>query len=336
MKHNCKDEECQEDWNEENPECLVCGVLNYRNCPNYIQDSEEEIMKPETTLENTMLPFPWEGTAMGRKDIEQIHSQQQPIIIGVIGHANAGKTTLLAVLYMLLRGGNRIGNYQFAGSNTLLGWETLAHFLTFNTHKKLLFPPHTSRNLMRVPGLLHLLLKDEHGRFQDVIFTDSPGEWFKDWAISADIEESKGARWIDENADAFILVADCEAFKKNIGKTRLALMQIVERMKNTYENRPTALVWMKSDVAIHEDVEKSNSYKKELTTKIQKHLSDVQSYDVSVMNHKDNDFLNNILVLTNQLLIENHHKSNTIPFIDIKNKQDFFFNFRKLWQNKTQ
>jgi len=298
-------------------------------CTNYnkLQDdslevnSEEGIEQSNLELVEDVL-IPWHGGAMGSTDIGVVSNKKHPFIIGVVGQAKTGKTTLLATLYMLLRNGKEIGDYQFAGSYTLLGWEKIAHFLSLNSNRKISFPPHTSANMARVPGLLHLKLKDKIGQFQDIIFTDAPGEWFKDWAVSAYEEASKGARWIDENADAFIVVADCEAFNENIGNARRSLLQVVNRMKNTHQKRPTALVWTKSDVELDEDIRPI------ILDKIKTKLPNATSYDVAVINRNTDDDLENILKLVNQLLTENHLRRNPIPEIERKNVEDFFFLLR--------
>src|SRR3546814_9648075 len=102
------------------------------------------------------------------------------VLIGVAGVASAGKTTFLATLYCLLKHGYKIGNYQFSGSLTLTGWENIAWYLSWNTHNDIQFPPHTSSNAGRIPGLLHISLRNEKGEKKEMIFTDAPGEWFGD------------------------------------------------------------------------------------------------------------------------------------------------------------
>lgn len=318
----CKCEDCQADWSSENPSCLY-GERNHKKCENFIaveEDREDKIIENGITKEDFSIP--WHGNTMGVLDLAFTTSQKRPIIIGVIGPAKSGKTTLLATLYMLLRKGKMIGDFQFAGSYTLLGWEKIAQSFTLNKNKKLTFPPHTSSNMARIPGLLHLTLKDKLGIYQDLIFTDAPGEWFKEWALSPDSDESKGARWIDDAADAFILIADCALFKKEIGKARMNLMDIVSRMKNTYRQRPIAMAWTKSDNELDGDI------KLAITDKVRTKLSNVKPYDVAVINHTEEILLDNILNLVNYLLIEKHQKRNNIPKISIKKEDDFFFIIR--------
>lgn len=319
----CSYPECQEDWNEKKPACL-CGESDYKKCGNYNGAREEKETVTEALVDTATedVTLPWSSSSLGSTDLEYISALQHPYIIGVIGQAKSGKTTFLATLYMLLRSGKTIGGYTFAGSYTLLGWEKIAQFLTFNTHKKISFPPHTSANMARVPGLLHLLLKDEDGIYKDLILTDAPGEWFTEWAKSAEGHAAIGAKWIDDAADAFIMVADCSAFKANVGKERHALLQIADRMKNTHNNRPVALAWTKSDHDLSQEV------KERIRSKVATQLPNICAYELAVINRKTDKEIDDILVLIGGLLEESQHKRNNLTLPSIKSEDDFFFTIR--------
>lgn len=318
----CKDEDCQNTWDIEKPECK-CGEPNHTKCNNYIgnqkiKDNNEEQLNAK---QQEGLLLSWHGNAMGELDIAWLNVKKQPLIIGVIGPADAGKTTLLAALYMLLRGGKSIGDYTFAGSYTLLGWEKLAHFLSFNTHKKIHFPPHTSSKEARLPGLLHLILKDKNGNLHNILFTDAPGEWFINWAKSSEAPESKGARWIDENADAFVIIADTKAFSENIGSSRRVLTSIAERMKNTHQNRPTVLAWTKATFEI------DNTVKYGISERVKTNLHSVKVFDTAVIdiNEENSCLLDNILEIFNHILSEKYAQRNKKPIVSVTNTDDFFF-----------
>lgn len=131
---------------------------------------------------------------------------------------------------------------------------------------------------------MHLLLKDKYGNYKDVILTDAPGEWFTDWARDADNHASIGAKWVDEVSDAFILIADRAAFKSNLGKERHSLMRLIERLKNTHNNRPTCLAWTKCDCELDEEI------KENLSLKVINQLPNVKTYSLAVINRKsEND-----------------------------------------------
>jgi hypothetical protein len=202
-----------------------------------------------TPAELTGRRVSWTGSAMGLSDLEPLAARSRLLFIGLAGVANAGKTTFLALLYSLLRQGQSVPGYQFAGSHTLPGWEILAGFLTFEDgSNQVTFPPHTSRNAGRVPGLLHLALKDEDGNLRDVIFTDAPGEWFNEWRNHQTAELAAGAAWIHQQGDGFLLFADCEELiGPDRGTARNQLQMVADRLLDQLGTRPLGLVWAKSD-----------------------------------------------------------------------------------------
>jgi hypothetical protein len=90
----------------------------------------------------------------------------------------------------------------------------------------------------------------------DFLFTDAPGEWFQKWALNTDSQEGAGARWVSENADAFLIVADREALAgESMGSARSSLQLIAKRLGAELRDRPVALVWSKVDVAIAPEME---------------------------------------------------------------------------------
>lgn len=333
IKIYCSYQDCQSDWKVDEPTCL-CGETDVKKCKNYIGEDKPQESLPKDNKEKSIegedntpkkqgdLPIPWTGDAFGGLDLTFISNTKQPFFIGIIGKAKAGKTTLLATLYMLLRNGKSIGDYQFAGSYTLLGWEKIARGLTFRATNYVSFPPHTSANTARVPSLLHLLLKDKQNQYHDIIFTDAPGEWFSNWGKSVNAVNSRGAKWIDEVADAFIYVADCKKLNDEFGAEMSNMMPILSRMSDTHDNRPTAWIWMKSDCSLEPEE------KEDLLTDIKKKLPNIKDYNVSVINRENDETIESILIFMNQLLTENYHKKNLIPIIKPKNEDDFFFIIR--------
>lgn len=322
MNQKCTYPDCQADWHNDKPHCL-CGEPDYRKCKNYVGETTHPVAEVDATTGSEESSILWSGSAMGSLDVQQASAIKHPFVIGLVGPAKAGKTTLLAALYLLIRNGKKIGQYEFAGSYTLLGWEKIAHFMTLNGRKKVSFPPHTSANMARVPGLLHFLLKDKFGRYRDVLLTDAPGEWFSDWAKAADAEASIGARWIDEIADAFVIVADSKAFEHNIGMARHTLMQIVERMKNTHHQRPTALVWTKADISL------SDELKSRVNKNVKTLLTNTSIHYMAVINRKSDADIECILEFINDLLTKADEQHNQLPTVPPKSENDFFFLMRQ-------
>ena len=226
-------------------------------CPSWSGADASDAVNESTSDEMLM---PWSGSALGLADLGFVSGSGKPIVIGVVGPQNAGKTTMLAAWYLLLgRGLADAGDRLFAGSYTLSGWEAVAGSMRWAPSQSPRFPAHTSSRGGRAPGLLHLAFRDESGgRSTDYLFTDAPGEWFQRWAINTDSEEGAGARWVSDNADAFIVVADREALSgETMGAARGSLQRIAKRLGAERRGRPVALVWTKSDVEIPPEIEKA-------------------------------------------------------------------------------
>jgi hypothetical protein len=208
------------------------------------------------------LPLPagfrvsWTGSPLGAQDMRSLKARSQVVCIGLVGAANAGKTTFLALLYALLRQGQVIPGYRFAGSYTLPGWEAIASYLTFREDRTdIQFPPHTSRSTGRdegrVPGLLHLALRpdDAPAALLDVVFTDAPGEWFTDWVVRHEADAAAGARWVYQQSRAFLLFADRERLTGiQRGTARGEIMDLADRLKHGIGTRPLGLMWTKADL----------------------------------------------------------------------------------------
>jgi hypothetical protein len=241
--------------------CNVVGCLKLSDCQFYdgAGDKSEET---KTSFDDELLRIPWTGSALGLEDVKFVTASASPVLIGITGVASAGKTTFLALLYCLLRHGFKIGDYSFCGSKTLNGWETLAWYLSWKRDNDIQFPPHTSTNSGRVPGLLHLTLRNSAGLKKDLLFTDAPGEWFDKWSYNTQDINASGAEWIHQHADAFLLFADCEQLNgEQQGTARKQIKLVADRLSTNLGNRPLGLVWSKSDVDVDDDMKSQiNSY----------------------------------------------------------------------------
>ncbi len=275
MAGNCSKEDCYPEETGCNHE--GCNVLT--DCPFYNKESDQNTLE-KNTQEDFYVRVPWTGNTLGLQDMNFLASTSPINLIGVAGVASAGKTTFLATLYCLLRHGYKIGNYQFAGSLTLLGWENIAWHLSWNKHNDIQFPPHTSSNAGRIPGLLHLSLRNKKGEKKDLILTDAPGEWFGHWIVNKNDTNALGAQWVHEHADAFLLFADCEMLSGNqLGRARQQTKQVADRLKHNLKHRPLGLVWSKSDIQLDLDI------KKQISDHIQNsHLPNYREFETSARN----------------------------------------------------
>lgn len=260
---NCSKDECNALG-----ECLV-GHNDRKDCEFYQQI---EVIDLEVKNKNNQ-SLPWTGNGLGLTDLELIRIKNRSIIIGIIGAHDTGKTTFLMMLYLQLMKGSNLGKFSFSNSRTLNSWEVLASWGREHNSSYTTFPPHTSRNSVGKPGLLHLGMRDNSEKYIDILLTDAPGEWFSTWAINEESPNAEGSKWIIENADTYILIADCEKLSsRERGIARKELLTLISRLTVYTTNKPFLLLWTKTDIA----------NKSQLPTEI---LSSIQNRLYSCMPH---------------------------------------------------
>src|SRR5258708_15531651 len=203
------------------------------------------------------LRLPWTGNSLGVRDLDLVAASNRTTMVGVVGPYNAGKTTLLTMIYLLLRRGEQLPAWRFGGSSTLIGWENLAAKMRWHTGEGgPRFPEHTSRGAGRRPGLLHLAIRGRDEIKHDFLLTDPPGEWFSNWALKAQADGAEGARWVESHGDRFLLLVDREALcSDERGKARDLFRDLARRLSGGLRGRPVAAVWTKSDKAIPATIE---------------------------------------------------------------------------------
>lgn len=195
--------------------------------------------------------LPWSGNTLGLADLEFVASRHRPHVVGIAGPQNAGKTTFLAMVYLLLRRGHFPAVGQFAGSYSLGGWEQLARYFEWKSDAEPEYPPHTAADEGRRPGLLHLSFRSSSGARRDTLWTDAPGEWFQRWSVARDTAAAAGARWTYEHADSLLLFADSGALAgEKRGSACANLELLTDRLGEDLRGRKVALVWAKSDIEV--------------------------------------------------------------------------------------
>lgn len=233
------------------------GFLDRAKCPGWKGRDDASEAAGEGATDELLLP--WSGSAIGLVDLGFVAGRTKPLVVGIVGPQNAGKTTLLAAWYLLIgRGLTGSDQRRFAGSYTLAGWEAVASVLRWTPGQQPSFPPHTTSRGGRAPGLLHLAFRARNREVRGYTFTDAPGEWFQKWAVNREAVDGEGARWVAEHADLFLLIADREALSgPNMGSARGSLQLLARRLAAERAGRPVALVWTKSDVAVAPEMEKA-------------------------------------------------------------------------------
>jgi hypothetical protein len=180
----CRQEGCRV---TEDGHCLE-ALPNPADCPNFIAagvTGEENAAGAESAGEPVELPAEttvrWRsGKALEPHEANDLLAERGGEVIVIAGEAESGKTTLLTVLFALLRAGS-LGPYSFCESVTLLGFERrafLASTSSFSSEEE------TDRtlNITDEGELLHLVLRSQEGggdRRIQVFLTDIPGEKFR-------------------------------------------------------------------------------------------------------------------------------------------------------------
>lgn len=306
--------------------CNVEGCPNVQDCK-YYGKSEDTTTQNAAVSEDDSYRIPWTGNSFGLVDITFLTASAKPILIGITGVASAGKTTFLASLYCLLRNGRSIGEYSFAGSLTLNGWEDIAWFLSWKANGNIQFPPHTANNSGRVPGLLHLALKNKDGYKIDLIFTDAPGEWFDHWRTSVNGENAKGAKWIHDNSDAFLLFADSQMLaSENRGQARTQIQSVADRLCENLDARPLGLIWSKSDIQVSELT--VNQIVQHI---VQNPVSHFEQFKTSVNEGPNGVYHQNICDSIAWIITRLQSNVNTLPIIESKKHDDMFLSRRLVY-----
>jgi len=209
------------------------------------------VKKPSEVYPKNGTSHGWSGLGMGLSDIAIVAARNKPKVFGIVGPHNAGKTTILGMIYLLLKHGKRIGPASFAGSYSFTGWEGIARHLQWKGDIPPAFPPHTELSESRVPALLHFALRAPEEKLNDWLFTDAPGEWFKRWSLDVNAPDARGAVWVAEHSDVFLLVVDSEALaSEDRGRARENYKTLIDRMAQVHDGRPVGLLWSKSDKAV--------------------------------------------------------------------------------------
>ena len=326
MQNRCSNKECTAPKGL----CSNNGTLEYDSCSDWKQAAGQDTDNNEKKKNAKSKNLVWSGLELQPKDIDLVSHRGKPSIIGIIGAANAGKTSYLGMLYTLLYNGKRFKSWNFAGSYTLIGWEKLAMYLRLKPNGTVDFPEPTPSN-PDFYSLLHLALRKEND-FYDLIFADSSGEVFTQWSKNVDDINVENARWVYKNSSAFIFFVDCEALIEKRGQEKQRIVQLAAQVATNLGGRPITIVWSKSDLItdIRENI------KQKVETSLKGFFPNADVIEISNYSKKDPDKLchENNLKVTELLLdkLNTPKKSNLTP--DIGDTIDYFFRYTGSYGNK--
>ncbi|TRZ47803.1 hypothetical protein D4S03_11060, partial [bacterium] len=225
--------------------CLEHASPDYQKCDNWLGNKMNQPIEKREVANKKGQSLPWTGEPLEPTDIEIVSYRSAPLIIGMVGGADAGKTSYLGMLYTLLFNGKKFEHWSFAGSYTLAAWETLAQYLKIKPTGKVEFPPPTPSN-PDFYSLYHIALK-RGDLFRDALFADSSGEVFRLWSENVHDLNAENARWIYEKSSAFIFMVDSVALIDRRGLAKTETVQMAEQLAANLEGRPVAVVWSKAD-----------------------------------------------------------------------------------------
>ncbi len=304
--------------------CVEHASPEYFKCEHWLGDKPEQSVEKPKTGNKKAKSLPWTGEPFQPADIEIVSQRSAPLIVGMVGGANAGKTSYLGMLYTLLFNGKKLQYWQFAGSYTLAAWEMLAQYLKIRTDGSVEFAPPTPSN-PDFYSLFHIALKRGE-LFRDVLFADSSGEVFKDWSVDVHNPNAENALWIYEKSSAFIFMVDSVALAERRGAAKAETVQIAEQIAANLNDRPVAVVWAKAD--------KIENVRSNIRNALEEDLAQIfgysQVFKVSNFFKSDPDVLchkNNLAVM--EFLLEKLNKPQLIKLIpQVGISDDLFFNYR--------
>jgi hypothetical protein len=270
-----------------NAECgvrdgLTCelGHIHFQQCTHFTAEPNGAGRGSSKTDEKEgSHRLPWTGRSFGLGDVILASARSSPLLVGLIGPFNTGKTAFLTSMYAYFCQSGIVGEYSFAGSYTLSAWEHLKGYGHWPNNSGPNFPPHTSDSGERVPSLLHLALRTQDDVIRDILFTDVPGEWFSRWIKDQTSDNTAGARWIADNSSHFLFFVDRSALatpSSELGILRHQTILLARLLSERRGTRPVIGVWTKSDGDVSVEMEAS------VRMGIARHLGEHLSFDVSV------------------------------------------------------
>ncbi|MEY8214151.1 MAG: hypothetical protein RPR97_06650 [Colwellia sp.] len=320
MRKNCQNDGCAAPKGL----CLKSSTNEHLKCETWLEKNPSiQIGETKKTTDKSIC-LPWTGEALQPEDISIISERSVPLIVGMVGTADAGKTSFLGMIYTLLFNGGRIKNWGFSGSTTLAAWETLAQYLKITNDGSVNFPAPTSSH-PDFYSLYHLALKNDN-TFRDVLFADSSGEVFSDWSEDINDDNAENARWIYKSSSAFIFMVDSEALIEKRGRAVSEIVQMAGQLAANLNSRPVVIVWTKSD--------REAAIKPAIKASIEEDLSELfpESISIKVSNFPKSGkekicHLNNLLVIES-VLLELNRPAGTQFEIPVKPACDYFLDYR--------
>jgi hypothetical protein len=190
----------------------VDGIENKIDCDNF--ELTEAVVPDAEPVEEARVLLP-DGEAVWPNELERLMRSHPVSTVVPLGRVGAGKTTLMAVAYHLLRS-RRMDRWRFAGSETVIGFARRAFEASFASLRN---TPTTGRTEREESGLLlHLDMRSvaDGGRYP-LVLSDLSGEHVTAIANGESVEVVREAL---ARADHIPVVVDGAKLINELTRTR--------------------------------------------------------------------------------------------------------------------
>jgi hypothetical protein len=225
--------------------------LKFEDCPDVIPIVEAGEVRAEPLLEPAKdnLVITGNQSSLDAVGCDTLLRERGGQLVGIVAGPEAGKTTLIATLYELVRK-RRLAGVKFAGSETLRGYEERCYLARVASNEPQPDTPRTRR--ADDLSFTHLRLVNDN-RLRDLIFSDRSGEYFD---AVLDRPASMAGLVELQRADVVLLLVDLQRYghdphasASEVRRLFLALDQHVPLRRNE-----VVLVGTKSDLLAPEVV----------------------------------------------------------------------------------
>lgn len=184
--------------NDQNVDVLINDAIETNASA---QDVADETLSANEKKGILRLPS---GRALTLRDTYEITASENTKTIILIGPSECGKTTIETTLYQIFQNGI-VGDYYFAGSKTIQGYEQRSYYTRTKSKQKIATTPRTSRGTQET--FLHLKLWNyKTDKYLNYLFADLSGEDFENHI--ADTESMQRDFSFIKSADYIIAVLD--------------------------------------------------------------------------------------------------------------------------------
>jgi energy-coupling factor transporter ATP-binding protein EcfA2 len=275
----------------ENVEVLINDEVETNSS---IEDINNEVLINDKNKDLFRLPS---GRALTLNETYEITASEDTKIIMLVGPSACGKTTIETTLYQLFHN-DKVGDYYFAGSKTIQGYEQRAYYTRTRSKQVKPMTPRTSRGVQET--FLHLKVWNyKTNNYHNLLFADLSGEDFE--SHIADVGAMQRDFGFIKSANYIIAIFDGELMsnKKKRNSTFEGMAQLLRTIydaKIATERTNLQVVISKYDIVegnILEDptIEAFITRKKdELRQRLKTYTNEINFYNVAAIPDENTKF----------------------------------------------